>query len=219
MFGEQVLRNLERSANAGAWSYKVETAELWWSAGLRRLHGLPETAPLPPLDRMLERICAPAARARLRYLVDETLKRALAWDSEIEILGADGEPRMVRAPAEPVSDDAGHVIGLVGTFGDLEARKLGEMALREREQRFRAIFHSTFQMMALIRPDGSVIEINASAQREFGIDAGRSIGKPLIDVLLKAGYAKRDRLARFAQGLRRAAKGQFVRDRFACECR
>src|SRR5262249_53765356 len=75
------------------------------------------------------------------------------------------------------------------------------------------------QMMALVRPDGVLLEANAPAQREFGIDAVQSIGRPILKVLEEAGFTRRERLARFADGLRHAARGHFVRSRFDCQCR
>ena len=55
-------------------------------------------------------------------------------------------------------------------------------ALEESERKFRAIFNQTFQVIGLIEPDGTVLEINQTALDYFGIRYTDSVGKPLWDL-------------------------------------
>ncbi len=56
---------------------------------------------------------------------------------------------------------------ILGSAEDITQRKRVEEALRESEQRFRAIFDHTFQFTGLLKTDGTILEINQTAL-EFG---------------------------------------------------
>ncbi len=54
-----------------------------------------------------------------------------------------------------------------------------EKALRESEQRFRAIFNGTFQFTGLLSPDGTVLEANQTVLNFASIQASDVVGRPL----------------------------------------
>ncbi len=55
---------------------------------------------------------------------------------------------------------------------------LAQIALAESEKRFKAIFHSAFQFIALTDPEGVVLEINQTALDIGGVRFEEVIGKP-----------------------------------------
>lgn len=61
---------------------------------------------------------------------------------------------------------------------DITERKQIEEAKRESERRFRVIFHSTFEFIGLLQPDGTVLEVNETALRYVGLALSDVIGKP-----------------------------------------
>lgn len=90
---------------------------------------------------------------------------------------------------------------------DITDRKQAEVALQESERRFRAVFDSMFQFMALLEPDGTVIESNQTSLDFFGIEHSELVGMsfwqaprwlPENRVLVK-------------ESIHRAAKGYFIR--------
>jgi PAS domain S-box-containing protein len=60
-------------------------------------------------------------------------------------------------------------------------RQQVEEALRESERRFRAIFNQTFQFIGLLKPDGTVLEINQAALEVGGLKAQDVVGRPCWD--------------------------------------
>jgi len=84
-----------------------------------------------------------------------------------------------------------------------------QAALRESEERFRAIFNATFQFISLIKPDGTVIEVNQTAMDFTGETPDQTIGKPFWEV---RGWRGNDKsVLELKHAIVRAAGGEFVR--------
>ncbi len=98
---------------------------------------------------------------------------------------------------------------LIGTLMDVTSRNLAESALRDSEQRFRAIFNATFQFIGLMSPDGTLVEANDSALSFAGIDPVDAIGRPFWEARWWAGDKRRVR--QLQDAIRQAAQGEFVR--------
>ena len=90
-------------------------------------------------------------------------------------------------------------------------RELAEAAERARgdEARFRGIFNSTFQFMGLLRPDGTVLEINQTALSFAGVSPGDVLGKPFWET--RWWGLSEDIRNQLKEAIRRAANGEFVR--------
>ena len=84
-----------------------------------------------------------------------------------------------------------------------------ENALEESEGKFRAIFNQTFQVIGLLKPDGTVLEINQTALDYFLINYPDSIGKPLWD--LRGNQDSEANRALLKEAVAQAAGGKLVR--------
>ncbi|AUD01788.1 PAS domain-containing protein [Spirosoma pollinicola] len=88
-------------------------------------------------------------------------------------------------------------------------RKQAEEALRQSEQRFRAIFDLTYQFIGLMRPDGILLEVNETALQAAGQTLGDVIGKPFWENFWwQISEEERQKLKRAIQ---QAANGELVR--------
>jgi PAS domain S-box-containing protein len=92
---------------------------------------------------------------------------------------------------------------------DVTERMRAEDALRKSEQRFRAIFHSSFHLVALLTPQGEVIEANETALCFAGLRPEDVVGKPFWEGHWWRGDESRVR--RLQESTQRAAAGEFVR--------
>jgi len=81
-------------------------------------------------------------------------------------------------PAEGEAD------GLVGVIFDVTARARAEMALRESEERFRAVVDSANEGMLIYDRSLNIIAGNRAAERIVGLPLGQLIGKPGFTSLL-----------------------------------
>jgi PAS domain S-box-containing protein len=89
------------------------------------------------------------------------------------------------------------------------ARMQAEEALRKSEQRFRAIFDSTFQFTGLTTPDGRLIEANQTALDFAGIRLEDVTNRPFWETRWWQGNEAR--VEKLKEAISRAAKGEFIR--------
>jgi len=94
-----------------------------------------------------------------------------------------------------------------GSFRDITDRKEADRALRESERRFRAIFDGEFQLVSLLDPEGSVLEINRSLGRTDA-DRERVVGRAFWE--LDGWFPEQERV-RLRDAVRAAARSEFVR--------
>jgi PAS domain S-box-containing protein len=92
---------------------------------------------------------------------------------------------------------------------EIKSRAHLQDALAESERKFRAIFNQTFQVIGLIEPEGTVLEINQTALDYFQFNYQDSLGKPLWD--LQRDNATADNRKTLKEAVTQAAKGQLVR--------
>ena len=86
---------------------------------------------------------------------------------------------------------------------------LSEAALRRSDERFRAIFHHTFQFIGLLSPDGTLLEINASALRFAGLEHAQAVGRPFWEARWWTLTPRTQN--RLREAVAEASQGRFVR--------
>jgi PAS domain S-box-containing protein len=119
-----------RGSNEGLWDWSAETDQLHISPRFKELSGLKTEATTIPADEWLTNLHPDDTE---RYRAD--LRAHLRGDteflsSEYRICGADGEERWVLARGLAVRDPSGSVYRMVGSLGDITARKRAEIALQ-----------------------------------------------------------------------------------------
>jgi two-component system sensor kinase FixL len=64
-----------------------------------------------------------------------------------------------------------------GSFRDIRRRKAAEAALREREERLRAIFDQEFQLVGLLDTEARLVEANSASLQLVGLTQGDVVGR------------------------------------------
>src|SRR5581483_4268672 len=142
---------------------------------------------------------------RVRDLPPEAVAERAEWESESiqsillvpmtaggRVLGYVGFDSVHAEKAWPPE-----IIDLLKIFGEIvlnaRARKLGETALRNSDERFRALLESAPDAMVIIDHTGRIDLVNAQAEKLFGYRREQMIGRPielLVPEKLRASHAR-----------------------------
>lgn len=96
----------------------------------------------------------------------------------------DGSTVDVSLTISPIRDSAGKVVGASTSARDVSDRKRVERALRESEERFRAIVETTPECVKLVSADGTVLHMNSPGLEMVGArSADEVVGKNVYDLI------------------------------------
>jgi two-component system CheB/CheR fusion protein len=104
------------------------------------------------------------------------------------------------AVAAPLRDEAGELRGGVVVFRDVTQQKHTAQALREGEEQLRAILNTAVDAIITIDERGTIVEVNAAAEKNFGYTADELIGQN-VNVLMPSPFREQhdDYIARYLE--------------------
>src|SRR6266481_2298310 len=154
---EAWLSEAQRLSHTGSWVLDLETSELkHWSPELLRICGFDPDAGIPSTEMVRARI-HPGDRAKNVEEAETAIREQTGVTGERRLVLPDGTIRQLQTVVSPVFDAAGRPIEILGTAMDVTERKRAEEALRESEERYRALIEVSPQMVWVARADGSNI--------------------------------------------------------------
>jgi PAS domain S-box-containing protein len=138
-------RVAKETAKIGIYDYRPTSDELWWDDRCRALWGLSSDAPVT-MDFFWKSMhfddVAPTRSALVAAMEPDGGGRFIA---DFRIRPKDGPERWIRAIANVYFDGVGDdrtAVRVVGTVQDVTLERNAEAALRESEERFRALTHA-----------------------------------------------------------------------------
>ena len=152
---------------------------------------------------------------RERRSEEEDILRRLAKGEGVEHfetvrLRKDGTNLDVSLTISPIRNAAGKVIGASKVARDVSERKRIEVALRESEERFRAIVETTPECVKLISADGTLLHMNGPGLKMVGAHfIDEVVGKNVYDLIAPE---DRDRFKAFNESVCRGEQGSLQFD-------
>ncbi len=174
-----------------AYIYSVEISEgmaisTWHSIGCFAITGYkPEDYEANPF--LWISMIYPEDRIIVQNSVREILQGNPVPPVEHRIIRRDGALVWIRNTMVPYYDEKGELIKYDGLIENITERKQAEEALRESEEKFRAIAQTAVDAIILSDKDGNILFWNKSAQRIFGYSEEEISGKPL-NILMPERY-------------------------------
>jgi PAS domain S-box-containing protein len=104
----------------------------------------------------------------------------------------DGEYRWLRSVSQPRFGPDGELVGFIGVATDITLAKESELELKARvegqtrelalsEARFRAVFDTVLEVLVLMEPDGTVVELNRKQAPWRAANAREAVGRKIWD--------------------------------------
>jgi PAS domain S-box-containing protein len=207
---EELLRRqadlLDQSHDA-IFTWKIGGGITYWSGGAEKLYGYTSEE---AIGRISHELLETRAHIAMQD-VEAQIAQQGSWYGELTHTTRDGHEIVVESRHVRVSYD-GDLYALE-TNRDITERKRAEDALRDGEERLRAIYDGTYQYIGLLSPDGTLLEANR-ASLEFAGDAFGSkrehvVGRPFWETVWFVHTPGAPEKLR--EAIARAAAGEFIR--------
>lgn len=106
-----------------------------------------------------------------------------AWQYEYRIVRPDGCVRWIRDRGYPIHDGHGNLRLITGIATDITENKLAEAALRESEERLRALLNACTDIVFLVDTQGNFLTLNETLARRLGASVEELIGANIHDLI------------------------------------
>ena len=114
---------------------------------------------------------------------EQAVRTPATFDMVRRMRRYDGEYRWFLTRVQPVLDEIGQVTKWMGVDMDITERQQAEAALQESEQRFSTIFHSSHDIIGLVRlADEVYLDVNDAFCTAFGVERQQVIDRPGLDL-------------------------------------
>lgn len=117
----------------------------------------------------------PEDREQLIKKARRAIFDGLLMKEEHRLLRPDGSVLWVYGQAVPERNEAGEIIGVVGTLTDITERKLAEEALRESEHRYRSLFERNLAGVYRGALSGRIVDVNDAYAQIFGYESREEV--------------------------------------------
>jgi len=181
---EKRLKRAEEIAHLGSWELNLTENTLAWSDEIYRIFGLKPGEFGATYEAFLDNV-HPDDRAAVDEAYAGSVREGRdGYEIEHRIIRKDnGEVRYVHEKCQHVKDESGKILRSLGMVHDVTERKKAERALKESEERFRAIAEDSPILIAVSRvSDNSILFTNRTYNEAFGFADGELIGQKAPDV-------------------------------------
>jgi len=171
---EQDLRETQRVAHLGSWRLDLETNEVYWTEELYKMYGFDPALPVPTYREYMKLFTSESWKI-LSTSLAKIRETGMLFELELETSRKDGSHGWIWVRGEAVKNVEGKIIGLWGAAQDISSRKETQSALKESEERFRALHNASFGGIT-IHDKGVILECNEGLSNITGYDYNELIG-------------------------------------------
>lgn len=156
---EEQLRLAMQAARMGMWNWNLVTGEITWTPEHEQLLGMaPGT--FDGRYKTFDARLYPDDRDGLNHAVQTAIQGRSIYKHEYRIIWTDGSIHWVEGRGQTFYDKTGKPVRMTGTLMDIDDRKRMEIALKQSEQQFRAIFEAEPECVKIVTADGILQTMN-----------------------------------------------------------
>jgi PAS domain S-box-containing protein len=174
---EERLTEAQHIASIGSWEWNLQQDEMICSDEFHRVVGVgyPEGVECT-FDAFLK-IMHPEDRENVRMSISKAIENRSSYSVVHRITLADGTIRYILQQGRPISEGSEEPSRVSGTIQDITEKKQAEDALRESEERYRAVVENVQDGILIINDQYQVLFVNPMLCKISGYDEEDLLGK------------------------------------------
>ncbi|MEI7650093.1 MAG: PAS domain S-box protein, partial [Methanomicrobiales archaeon] len=164
---ENRLQMTQEIGHIGCWEYDIKTNQMWGSEEGCHLFGYPRMAGSFPIENFASCITEPELVLKA---FNDLINEGEEYDLDFVINPKDGSAqKTLHSIGTLEKDEQGNPVKVKGINQDITERKVAEEALRESEERYRAIYDQSPIAIELYDATGALVHVNPACLNLFGI--------------------------------------------------
>ena len=171
----RLLHVAGRTARFGGWSVDLALNQCTWSDVVADIHGMPPGFS-PSVEDAIH-FYAPEWREKITQIFRACAEKGVPFDEVMQVITRTGQRVWVRTTGEAVRNQQGEVVQVQGSFQDVSERKRVEEALRESEERHRALIEGLPDIVMRHDREGRHLFVSDNIAGMTGLSADAFIGK------------------------------------------
>lgn len=203
---EERTRLAMKAANLGYWDWDLENDRMTW-VNAKRLFGRQPDFPMATYAQLNDSI-HPDDRANVRSRLDAAIAAGENYQMEFRVVWPDDSIRWLAGKGEVFRGPDGKPNRILGVNWDITERKSWETDLAAREAHHRRIIDNMLGYVAVVDPDGTLLEVNAAALKIAELDRSDVIGRKFWECFW---WDDDEVSAQIREDVQLASRGQTVR--------
>jgi len=188
----QRFRLVSRATNDVIWDWNLVDGWVWRSSAMFSQFDSQPNELLPGTESWHRKI-HPDDRARVVSGLDQLIQsEEQHWSAEYRVRKKDNTYADIFDRGFVIRDSAGKAVRMVGAMMDITHRKAAEAALKESEEKYRALFEESKDIVYISSPDGKILDINPAGLLLFGYSTKEEMLAPDASRNLYANPADRE---------------------------
>ncbi|MCF7935908.1 MAG: PAS domain S-box protein [Synergistales bacterium] len=174
------LRLAAEAAELGIWDLRLSDGYLTWNEGMHRIYRMSEEAFGHSLEDWLQTL-VPEDYESATEAFNSAVEGGERYQSEFRIRCGDGEVRHIRAMAQPIFDETGRAVRVVGINEDITERKEDRRRLEETTRELEGFFDVTLGILLIASPEGRMLKLNRAWEDLLGYPLHELEGRYFLD--------------------------------------
>jgi PAS domain S-box-containing protein len=170
------------AAKIGTWDWNLLTGEVFWSANLEALVGMP-VGGFGKTFAAFRGLIHPADLEKVDLALKRALENGLPYEVEFRMTRSNGTLRWTQARGQCHFDSEGRPVRIIGIDIDIADRKLAEQQLQDAEKQYADFYdHAPDLLFSIDAKTAKVLRCNQTTCKALGYRKDQIVGRQVFEL-------------------------------------